>query len=180
MASTTRHLSIARSTRIISISGASLSGACFIRWGSTACLVVAWLKHLLKLFNSKSQKLQNAVSRNLHTPSGVPHLAWCLFQETELPEREASKREHGSEPYPSPTHAGGLFAINRDYFLTLGAYDPGEQFCLWTKPKTIVQSTVRPLGLGGRELWAVLQDLAVWRLNWWVRKWVWELRTQYL
>ena len=31
------------------------------------------------------------------------------FQETELPEREASKREHGSEPYPSPTHAGGLF-----------------------------------------------------------------------
>ena len=48
------------------------------------------------------------------------------FQETELPEREASKREHGSEPYPSPTHAGGLFAINRDYFLTLGAYDPGQ------------------------------------------------------
>ena len=48
------------------------------------------------------------------------------LQETELPEKEASKREHGSEPYPSPTHAGGLFAINRDYFLSLGAYDPGE------------------------------------------------------
>ena len=48
------------------------------------------------------------------------------FQETELPEKEASKREHGSEPYPSPTHAGGLFAINREYFLSLGAYDPGQ------------------------------------------------------
>jgi len=35
------------------------------------------------------------------------------LQETELPEIEAKKREHESQPYPSPTHAGGLFAINR-------------------------------------------------------------------
>lgn len=48
-----------------------------------------------------------------------------LYKESELPAAEASKREHSSEPYPSPTHAGGLFAINRDYFLSLGAYDPG-------------------------------------------------------
>lgn len=48
-----------------------------------------------------------------------------LYKETELPEQEASKREHNSEPYPSPTHAGGLFAINRQYFLSLGGYDPG-------------------------------------------------------
>ena len=67
---------------------------------------------------SESQKK----SDYLHThPTCMTHL-----QETELPEKEASKREHGSEPYPSPTHAGGLFAINRDYFLSLGAYDPGQ------------------------------------------------------
>ena len=62
------------------------------------------------------------ISDYLHThPTCMTRL-----QETELPEKEASKREHGSEPYPSPTHAGGLFAINREYFLSLGAYDPGQ------------------------------------------------------
>lgn len=25
----------------------------------------------------------------------------------------------------APTHAGGLFAIDRSYFLEIGAYDPG-------------------------------------------------------
>lgn len=48
-----------------------------------------------------------------------------LYKENEVPERELSTREHNSEPYKSPTHAGGLFAINREYFLELGAYDPG-------------------------------------------------------
>lgn len=27
--------------------------------------------------------------------------------------------------FRSPTHAGGLFAINREYFLSLGGYDDG-------------------------------------------------------
>ncbi|PNF30894.1 N-acetylgalactosaminyltransferase 7 [Cryptotermes secundus] len=48
-----------------------------------------------------------------------------LYKENELSQKEAKKREHNSEPYKSPTHAGGLFAMNRDYFLSLGAYDPG-------------------------------------------------------
>nr|CAI5844139.1 unnamed protein product [Callosobruchus analis] len=48
-----------------------------------------------------------------------------LYKETEVPERELKKRKHNSEPYKSPTHAGGLFAIDRKYFLDLGAYDSG-------------------------------------------------------
>ncbi|KAK7069252.1 N-acetylgalactosaminyltransferase 7 [Halocaridina rubra] len=48
-----------------------------------------------------------------------------LYKETELPPEIERQREHKSEPYKAPTHAGGLFAINREYFLSLGAYDPG-------------------------------------------------------
>lgn len=48
-----------------------------------------------------------------------------LYKETELPIQEQKKREHFSEPYRSPTHAGGLFAINREYFLEIGGYDDG-------------------------------------------------------
>jgi len=51
---------------------------------------------------------------------------WGFFyKEMDLTPDQMAKRTSKSEPYDSPTHAGGLFAIDRRYFEELGYYDDG-------------------------------------------------------
>ncbi|KAI1287258.1 N-acetylgalactosaminyltransferase 7 [Halotydeus destructor] len=51
---------------------------------------------------------------------------WGMYyKELEVDMKEHLKSHKLSEPYDSPTHAGGLFAIDRNYFKDLGYYDPG-------------------------------------------------------
>jgi len=72
-----------------------------------------------------------------------------LYKEGTLPKKEADKREHYSEPYNSPTHAGGLFAIKRSWFKDLGWYDPGLQ--IWGGEN--YELAFKLWQCGGRSLW---------------------------
>eukprot|EP00079_Xenopus_tropicalis_P022330 XP_012814191.1 PREDICTED: N-acetylgalactosaminyltransferase 7 isoform X1 [Xenopus tropicalis] len=61
---------------------------------------------------------------------GFARGAWdwsMLWKRVPLTSREKAHRKAKTEPYRSPAMAGGLFAIERDYFFELGLYDPGLQ-----------------------------------------------------
>ncbi|XP_014231804.1 polypeptide N-acetylgalactosaminyltransferase 1-like [Trichogramma pretiosum] len=53
------------------------------------------------------------------------HFRWLMLNGLLLQER----RESAVEPFKTPAMAGGLFAMERDYFYELGAYD--EQMRIW-------------------------------------------------
>ncbi|KAM6941630.1 N-acetylgalactosaminyltransferase 7, partial [Lycodopsis pacificus] len=61
---------------------------------------------------------------------GFARGAWdwsMLWKRVPLGEAEKKLRKTHTEPYRSPAMAGGLFAIERDFFFELGLYDPGLQ-----------------------------------------------------
>ncbi|KAM6940656.1 N-acetylgalactosaminyltransferase 7 isoform 1-T1 [Xenentodon cancila] len=62
--------------------------------------------------------------------NGFARGAWdwsMLWKRVPLGDREKKLRKTLTEPYRSPAMAGGLFAIERDFFFELGLYDPGLQ-----------------------------------------------------
>ncbi|XP_023319675.1 N-acetylgalactosaminyltransferase 7 [Eurytemora carolleeae] len=65
-------------------------------------------------------------SRSVYARSTKPIGIWewgLLYKE--LHPVLAESQENLTSPYPSPLHAGGLIAFNKEYFLSVGGYDPG-------------------------------------------------------
>ncbi|XP_067680956.1 N-acetylgalactosaminyltransferase 7-like isoform X1 [Haliotis asinina] len=54
---------------------------------------------------------------------------WGLrYKEQVVTAKERTENwKHNSEPYATPTHAGGLFAVTRKHFFDIGGYDEGLQ-----------------------------------------------------
>ncbi|KAJ6216287.1 hypothetical protein RDWZM_007444 [Blomia tropicalis] len=89
---------------------------------------------------------------NQYDTNGRPVGIWewgMLYKEMIMEYDPSLTGQRFTEPYESPTHAGGLFAIDRKYFFELGAYDLG--LLLWGGEN--FELSFKVWQCGGRLLW---------------------------
>ena len=79
----------------------------------------------------------------------MPIFQGLLYKEGVVPSQEAAKTSHANEPYRAPTNAGGLFAIDRQWFQELGWYDSG----LWLWGGENYDLAFKVWMCGGNSVW---------------------------
>jgi hypothetical protein len=61
-------------------------------------------------------------------PDRIGKFSWSLFfYWASIPDRIQKLMKTVTDPYPSPTMAGGLLAADRNYFYEIGGYDDGME-----------------------------------------------------
>ncbi|XP_033762896.1 polypeptide N-acetylgalactosaminyltransferase 1-like [Pecten maximus] len=85
------------------------------------------------------------VDQNQARDIGILHLENLSFHWDRIPEREKKRRTSPTDPYRSPTMAGGIFAISKAYFEHIGLYDAGME--IWGAEN--VEMSIRLWTCGG-------------------------------
>ncbi|XP_071962361.1 N-acetylgalactosaminyltransferase 7-like [Antedon mediterranea] len=120
------------------INGAKYASGEVLLWLDAHCEVgLNWLPPLLTpiaknrttVVNPIIDVIDNQDYRFHPQGSGEPDRGgfdWSLYwKHFNLPEFEKARRRYSTEPWRSPAMAGGLFAMDKNYFFELGAYDEG-------------------------------------------------------
>ncbi|XP_060246290.1 polypeptide N-acetylgalactosaminyltransferase 3 isoform X2 [Meriones unguiculatus] len=118
---------------IILVDDASVDGECFYGWLEPLLARIAENYTAVVSPDIASIDL-NTFEFNKPSPYGSNHnrgnFDWSLsFGWESLPDHEKQRRKDETYPIKTPTFAGGLFSISKDYFEYIGSYD--EEMEIW-------------------------------------------------
>ncbi|XP_061040615.1 polypeptide N-acetylgalactosaminyltransferase 3 isoform X2 [Eubalaena glacialis] len=118
---------------IILVDDASVDGECFYGWLEPLLARIAENYTAVVSPDIASIDL-NTFEFNKPSPYGSNHnrgnFDWSLsFGWESLPDHEKQRRKDETYPIKTPTFAGGLFSISKDYFEYIGTYD--EEMEIW-------------------------------------------------
>jgi hypothetical protein len=65
------------------------------------------------------------------TAARVGGFDWSLLFNWNYNLEVGGRKVEAGQPVPTPTMPGGLFSVNREFFLSLGGYDPGKGCGEW-------------------------------------------------
>ncbi|KAG8510392.1 Polypeptide N-acetylgalactosaminyltransferase 3, partial [Galemys pyrenaicus] len=130
---------------IILVDDASVDGECFYGWLEPLLARIA--ENYTAVVSPDIASIDmNTFEFNKPSPYGSNHnrgnFDWSLsFGWESLPDHEKQRRKDETYPIKTPTFAGGLFSISKEYFEYIGTYD--EEMEIWGGTQVIARNQVR-------------------------------------
>ena len=99
----------------------------------------------------------SSIYHSVSKPVGI--WEWgLLYKEMRNHMEDVEDLKELSTAYQSPLHAGGLIAVNREYFLSIGGYDPG--LLVWGGEQ--YELSFKIWMCGGRIIWVPCSRVGQW------------------